>query len=417
MTLELRALGTLEARVDGTPVDLGPPKQRALLAQLLVRANEVVPVARLVDELWPEAPPRSAEHAVAVYLSRLRKALGDPARVQSRSRAYGLRLEPGELDLERFRAGVREARQRLADDPAGAAERLREALSLWRGRACADLGDEPGVRDLVLALEEERLQATELLIEAELGAGRHAKLVPELEGLLAEHPAREPLYRQLMLALYRSGRQADALDVYRRARRRLREELALEPGPELRGLEAAVIRQDPSLALESAEMRARLHLPARATELVGRERDVSELVELVAFGGVRLLTLTGRSGAGKTRLAIAVAEQLAARFRGGVWFIDPAEVRDESLVAAIARVLAVDVEGKRSLEDTVAEHLRDKELLLVLDGVEDRLGAAPALSRLLRAAPSIKLLVTSREPLRLYGEHRYDVAPYHADAS
>jgi DNA-binding SARP family transcriptional activator len=407
---EFLVLGPLEARVEGRSVDLGPRKQRALLAHFLVRGNEAVPVSRLVDELWPEAPPATAAHAVRVYVSSLRKALGDHERITRHGSSYALRLEPGELDLDRFRLGVVEARARLGSEPAAAAERLREALSLWRGRALADLGGEPGVRDLVLELEEERLRAAELRFDAELDAGRHAKLVPELERFLAEHPAREALYGQLMLALYRSGRQADALDVFRRARERLRDELGLEPGPALRSLQAAVLRQDPALAFEAEELRARRHLPVVAEELVGRERDLSELTELVASGGVRLVTLTGPAGAGKTRLAIAAAERLAASFRGGVWFVDLAPADDPALlVPAIAAALGVECETGRPLEDVLLAHLRDEEALLVLDGLEPMVAAAAILSRLLRSAPRIKLLVTSREPLRLYGEHRYDV--------
>lgn len=417
MTLELRVLGPLEARVAGASVELGPPKQRALLAHLLVRANEAVPVARLVDELWPEAPPEQAPHAIAVYVSRLRKVLGDPARLRGGLQAFELRLEPGELDLVRFRAHVAEARALLAEDPAAAAARLRESLSLWRGRALADLGDETAVRDLVLELEEERLQATELRIEAELGEGRHAGLVPELERLLAEHPAREALYRQLMLALYRSGRQADGLEAFRRARRRLGDELGVEPGPALRELEAAILRQDPSLAGDARLLRGRLHLPAPEGELVGRAREISELTELVASSGVRLVTVTGPPGAGKTRLAIAAAERLAAGFRDGVWFVGLEDAAaGASAMEAIADVLGVVAAEGQPVDDALVQHLRDRELLLVLGGFEPVPVAATLPTRLLREAPRAKLLVTSREPLRLYGEHRYEIGPHAAGA-
>lgn len=408
--LDLRVLGRLEAWVDGARVALGPPKQRALLVQLALRANESVPVGRLVDDLWPEAPPSSAREAIQVYVSGLRKALDDRGRVSVGPSSYALRLESGELDLERFRSLVADGTMQLAQDPDAAAVRLREALSLSRGRALADLDGEPGVRDVVLELEEERLQATELLMEAELAIGRHAQLVPELERLLAEHPAREILYEQLMLALYRSGRQTDALDVYRRARTRLNDELGLEPSARLRGLQAAVLRQDPSLTIEPSELRARRHLPAQATALIGREREVSEVAELVASGGVRLVTLTGPKGVGKTRVAVAAAERLATSFRDGIWFVDLGPVHEGSLVVpAIAQSLGVQNEAGRPLEQVLAQHLRDKELLLVLDRCEHVLEAAPVLSSLVRAAPRVKLLATSRERLNLYGEHEYDV--------
>jgi DNA-binding SARP family transcriptional activator len=410
VTLDLRVLGPLEARVGGASVRLGPPKQRALLVHLVLHANEGVSTERLIDELWPEQPPETARHAIQVYVSGLRKAFGDSARIQARSNSYALRLKPGELDLERFRSLVADARPRLDDDPATAARQLRAALSLWRGRALADLDGEPGVRDLVLELEEERLQATELLAEAELAVGRHAELVPELERLLAEHPARETLYGLLMVALYRSARQADALAVYRRARARLRQELGLEPGTKLRELQAAVLRQDASLTIEPSELRARRHLPAQPDALIGRERELAELTQLVASGGVRLVTLTGPEGVGKTHLAIAAAARLAASFGDGVWFVDLSSVREASLVMpAIAQTLRIQ-EGRAPVEHAIAHYLRDKELLIVLDGFERLTEAAPLISPLLRGAFRLKLLVTSRQPLNLYGEHEYHLA-------
>jgi DNA-binding SARP family transcriptional activator len=408
-------LGPLEARIAGEPVDLGPPKQRAVLVHLLLHANRAVSIGRLIDELWPEDPPDTARHAIQVYVSRLRTALGDAARITSRSGAYSLQLAPGELDLERFRSLVEDARAQLGEDPPAAARGLREALSLWRGRALADLDSEQAVRDVVLYLEDERLAATELRIEADLAEGRHADVVPELERLLAEHPAREALYGQLMLALYRSGRQADALDVYRRARTRLKEELGVKPSPRLRALQAAVLRQDASVGFEPPDLAARRHLPVQPNALTGRERELAELVELVASGGVRLVTLTGPASVGKTRLAIAAAERLAASFPDGVWFVDLASARDtEGVVTAIAEALGVRAE-EAALDDALRRHLRERELLLVLDRFDDVRAAAPTLASLARAAPRVKLLVTSREPLNLYGEHRYELSPRGAD--
>jgi DNA-binding SARP family transcriptional activator len=386
-----------------------------VLVHLLLNANRAVSIDRLIDELWPENPPDTARHAIRVYVSGLRKSLGDAARVTARSGGYSLHVAPGELDLERFRSLVEEARAQLGVDPPAAARGLREALALWRGRALADLDSEPAVRDVVLFLEAERLEATELRIEADLAEGRHADVVPELERLLAEHPAREALYGQLMLALYRSGRQADALDLYRRARTRLKTELGMKPSPRLRALQAAVLRQDASVAFESPEVAARRRLPAQRSALTGRERELAELVDLVASGGVRLVTLTGPPGVGKTRLAIAAAERLAASFPDGVWFVDVRSARGaEGVAAAIADALGVRAE-EASLGDALRRHLRDRELLLVLDRFDDVRAAAPALGSLARAAPRVKLLVTSREPLNLYGEHRYELSQRGAD--
>ena len=282
---------------------------------------------------------------------------------------------------------MNEARAELDEDPTAAARRLREALSLWRGRALADLGSEQAVRDIVLDLEQERLDATVLRIEADLAEGRHAALVPELERLLVEHPARETLYRQLMLALYRSGRQADALDVYRRARTSLMNELGLEPSSTLRALQAAVLRQDASVGFEPPDLVARLHLPAQPSPLIGHEREQAELIELVASGGVRLVTITGPESVGRTRLAIAAAERLAPSFPDGVWFVELGSVRGAAALAhAIAHALGL--QGSEApLEDALHQYLRDRELLLVLDSFDHLTEAAPVLSSLARAAP------------------------------
>jgi predicted ATPase/DNA-binding SARP family transcriptional activator len=410
--VDFRLLGPLEALVEGEPVSLGAPKQRALLAQLLLRANEAVPVERLVDALWPEEPPASARHAVQVYVSRLRRALG-PHRVQARSRAYLLRADPEEVDLMRFRRLVAEAREALAgNEPSAAAERARDAVELWRGRPLADLEDEPGVDEVVLELEEERLSAIELRFEAELRAGIGAELVPELGRLVAEYPGREQLHAQLMLALYRAGKQTEALAAYERARHALLNELGLEPSPRLQGLAAAIRRRDPALTPESPELRARLHLPAQPNQFIGRERELAELVERVTVRSHRLVTLTGAGGIGKTRLALAAAEQLIGHFEDGVWFADLSALADPALVVpAVAQVFRVVESPDRSVDAALQGHLAEKQVLLVVDNFEHVVAAAPALSSLLRAAPRLTVLVTSRSPLGLEVEHEYAVSP------
>jgi predicted ATPase/DNA-binding SARP family transcriptional activator len=410
--VDFRLLGHLEALVEGEPAALGAPKQRALLAQLLLRANEAVPVELLVDALWPEEPPASARHAVQVYVSRLRQVLGQE-RIEARSRAYLLRAGPEELDLARFRRLVAEAREALAgEDASGAAERLREALALWRDRALADLDGEPGVGDLLLELEEERLAAIELRFESELAAGRHGELVPELERLVGEYPARERLHGQLMLALHRAGRRAEALEAYERARRALLNELGLDPSLSLKERAAAIRRRDPALTPVPAELRARLHVPAQPNEFIGRERELEELAELLADGGLRLVTLTGTGGIGKTRLALAAAARLAAEFEDGVWFVDLAPVADPALVVpAVAQELSVMESTDQPLEAALEAHLADKQTLLLVDNFEQVSEAAPALSRLLDGASGLTILVTSRSPLRMPGEHEYAVPP------
>jgi DNA-binding SARP family transcriptional activator len=241
--MEFGLLGPLEALKDGQPIGLGGGKQRTLLAVLLLHANQAVSSDRLIDELWGESPPATAAKIVQVYVSRLRKELGD-ARLVTRAPGYLLRAQPHELDLGRFERLVAEARRA---DALTAAEKLREALALWRGPPLADLAYEPFARPELVRLDELRWAALELRIDADLACGRAAELVSELEGLIAAHPLRERLRAQLMLALYRSSRQAEALDAYRRARRELADGLGLEPSEELRRLEQAILRQDPEL--------------------------------------------------------------------------------------------------------------------------------------------------------------------------
>jgi YVTN family beta-propeller protein len=245
-TIEFRLLGPLEARIEGRRLQPGSPKQRALLALLLLHANESVSRDRLIDELWGEQAPATVNSAFHVYLSRLRKQLGE--RLVREADGYRLEVEPDRVDADRLERLAREGREALAaDDPQRAAELLREALALWRGPPLSGLS-EPFALAAAGRLEEVRVAACEDRIDAELALGEGRSLVPELESLVAEHPYRERLRRQLMLALYRSGRQADALQAYQRARRTLGDDLGLEPGPELRELEQAILRQDPQLA-------------------------------------------------------------------------------------------------------------------------------------------------------------------------
>jgi len=245
--LEFRLLGPVEAVADGRPVSLPAEKPRALLAVLLLSRNRVVSVDRLIDELWGDEPPETATKALQVYVSQLRKAIGAD-RVLTRSPGYSLRVDDGELDLDRFEQLVREGREQLgAGEPKTAARLLEEALGLWRGPALAEFRSQAFAEEAGARLEESRLAAVEERIEADLALGRHARLVSELEELVARHPLRERLRAQLMLALYQSGRQTEALELYRRTRETLVDELGIEPSPELQELERAILRHDPSL--------------------------------------------------------------------------------------------------------------------------------------------------------------------------
>src|SRR5215212_8219185 len=246
--MEFSILGPLEVRGERGAVALGGSKPRAVLAVLLLHPNEPVSADRLALALWGEDAPAGAAKTVQVHVSRLRKALGDPGLVETTPAGYRLRVRRDELDVERFERGVDAGRRALAaGQPEEAAARLRDALALWRGPALADLAFEPFAQAEIERLEEERLTALESRAEADLAAGRHVALVSELRQLVAEHPTREQLVARLMVALYRSGRQTEALDAYREAREALVEHAGVEPGPDLQRLQRAVLEQDPAL--------------------------------------------------------------------------------------------------------------------------------------------------------------------------
>jgi DNA-binding SARP family transcriptional activator/streptogramin lyase len=282
---------------------LGGSKQRALLGLLLLHANRVVSRDRLIDELWDGSPPETASTALQVYVSQLRKALGRDA-IVTQAPGYMVNVEPGTLDSERFEQLVQEAH---ASDPDVAAERLREALALWRGPPLADL-DDSIARPERAELEDRRAATHEQRIDADLELGRHGEVVSELEALVREDPLRERRRAQLMLALYRSGRQADALDTYRSGRKLLADELGLEPGDELRRLEKAILEQDPAIAAPVPRKRRELTLEERGRRVVNRSRLAVAVGALLLAGAVTgvVLALTGGSEA-VTVLANSVA--------------------------------------------------------------------------------------------------------------
>ena len=250
--MRFRVLGPLEVTGEDGPITLGGPRQRAVLAHLLVRANQVVPADALIDQVWGEEPPNTARGTLQAYVSNLRKALG-PDRIEGRSPGYLLRAEPDEVDATRFELLLREGRG--ANGQPGRAEILREALGLWRGPAFADLAAEPGLAGEIARLDELRTQAMEARLAADLDDGRHGEVIGELESLTRQMPLRERLWGSLVLALYRSGRQADALAAYQRARDVLAEELGVDPSPDLQRLHERILRQDPDLELKGEALR------------------------------------------------------------------------------------------------------------------------------------------------------------------
>ena len=265
--MEFNILGPLEVRGTDGSIPLGGAKPRAVLAVLLLNPNEPVSAERLALALWGEDAPTGSVKTVQVHVSRLRKSLGDGDAVTRTAAGYRLRVRPGERDVERFDELVARGRRELAAGrPEAAAELLREALGLWRGAPLGDLADEPFASGEMRGLEEARIAALECRVEADVAAGRHAEVIGELRGLVAEHPTHEGFAAQLMLALYRCGRQAEALDAYQDARERLVGELGVEPGPELRDLQEAILRQDPRLTPQPAELPDELAAAARPAD-------------------------------------------------------------------------------------------------------------------------------------------------------
>jgi predicted ATPase/DNA-binding SARP family transcriptional activator len=401
-------LGRLEVDADG--VDLTPARvqQRALLALLLLRAGEVVASHDLIEGVWGPRPPDTAQKALHGHISALRKRLG-AERIETRAPGYRLRLAGGdEVDARRFEHIVAAAR---ADGPSARSKKLREALELFRGEPLSDFRYEEFAAAEVLRLEELRLTVVEEQIDAELELGRHAEVVPQLERLVVDYPLRERMRAQLMLALYRAGRQADALDVFQETRMRLVEELGIEPGPALQRLERQILNHDPELAAPRP-LSARANLPPQPTPLIGREREIEELTDLLRRPDVRLVTLTGTGGTGKTRLAIQSAARLTDGFSDGVVFVGLAPLQDPGLVlSTTAQALGVGAMSGETLAEDLARALRNRELLLVLDNFEHLLVAAPSVADLAAGAAGVKLLVTSRAPLRLAAEHVYPVSP------
>ncbi len=405
---EFRILGPVEVVREGRPLALGGRRQRALLALLLLDPGRPVPTRRLIDELWHGTPPPGADTTLRAYVSRLRAALPGDA-VVARAGGYAIEVESDRLDARRFEQELRRGRDLLRGGAAGlAAEALRSALALWRGAALIDVADGGSLDLEARRLDELRLSCIEERMDAELALGAHAELVSELERLVAEEPLRERFWRQLIVALYRSERQADALDAYRRAQSLLSKELGLEPSEELRALERAVLRHE---VPQSPPAEARHNLPAPLTSFVGREQELAEIAHELRKG--RLVTLTGTGGAGKTRLALEVAHEQARAWRDGVWFVDLASVTDPALVSsAVVDATGASERPDRALLDVLTEHLRHSETLLVLDNCEHLLDpCAELVYTVLRACASVRVLATSRAPLELDGEHEYPVHP------
>ncbi len=407
--IEIRLLGRIEARRDGVLLAIGGRRQQALLAHLALAAGRVVTADRLIEELWAGEPPDGAQATIRSYVSRLRTILGDEAPISGRAGGYAIELLPDAVDAGRFARLAGEGREALARGaPRLASERLRAGLALWQGPALAGIAEDGELRVAAERLEGLRLAAREDRLEAELAIGEAAGLVDELEGLVVDHPYRERLWRHLMLALYRAGRQADALATYRRAWERLRDDLGLEPGDELRGLEAAIVRQEVPPATPSE---AHENLPHATTTFVGRDAELTAIERHLA--AARLVTLTGIGGVGKTRLALEASRRTAAVWTDGPWFVDLSVLAEPELVPReVAGALGIVEQSDESVVDRLAAHFRPVDSLLVLDNCEHvRAACADLAQRLLAAAPGLRILTTSREPLGVAGEVDVAVQP------
>jgi predicted ATPase/DNA-binding SARP family transcriptional activator len=396
---------------DGREVSVPESKVRLLLADLLVHEGQPVSVDRLVDDLWGDRLPGNPLNTLQTKVSQLRKVLegAEPGGGKLVTYQRGGYAMPVDLDVTRFRELITQAR--AVDDVRTRSGLLGDAVALWRGPALAEVADEPFAAPLTARLEEERLAAQEDWAEARLELGDHDALTAELGELVAIHPLRERLRALQMRALYRAGRQNEALASYQELRRRLADELGLTPGPDIAAVQQAILEQDRALAIPSAP---RTNLPEPLTELVGRDDAVQAVVSLL--NTARLVTLTGPGGVGKTRLAVQTARQLT-----DAWLIELSGLDrhgsvtqrrpDELIVDVIAATLSIrDARGCDA--NRLAEYLRDKNIALVLDNCEVAIEPVAALAgRLLEAAPGLRILATSQLPLGVTGEVVWNVPP------
>jgi predicted ATPase/DNA-binding SARP family transcriptional activator len=414
--VEFRILGPLEAIEGGRGVPLRGTKRRSLLALLLLRADRIVSTDTLVEELWGAQVPATARSALRVHIGSLRKAIGEH-RLQTRHPGYRICIQADWFDVDCFRFLVRQGR--LASDAGQWSETARAlgaALSLCRGPALTDFAHEDFAQAAMAELEEERVAALEMRLDADLALGRHREIVGELEALVAAYPFRERFRSQLMLAFYRSGRQGEALTSYIEGRRRLVDELGIEPSIEVQQLQRAILRHEPIPRVpaqrQAAQIEVKTNLPVSPTKLIGRERELAATHDRFLHPDVRLLTLTGPGGTGKTRLALKLAETLSDEFRDGVFVVDLSSLRDPAgLAALVARTLGITESVAGPVTDGLKRWLRDKCLLLLLDNFEHLLGSAALVGELLAAAPQLKVLATSRAPLHISAEHEHPVPP------
>jgi DNA-binding SARP family transcriptional activator/tetratricopeptide (TPR) repeat protein len=409
--VEFGLLGPLRVTSHGRAVGIRAGGQRTLLAVLLLRANRPVPAEDLIDRLWERMPPPKAKAALHAQVARLRQALGQPDLIRTESGGYRIRVAADELDLTRFDDLSRRAGE--STDPAEQADLLRAALALWRGPALVDVVCESLHREVVPALSESHSQALQRRIDADLRLGRHAEVIAELRTLTVEQPLRERFWAQLMVALYRSGQQGEALAAYRTVRRILVDVLGVEPGAELRRLERGVLSGDPQWgqpepaapAAATAAWTPQHQLPREVTGMVGRDDLVHDLVgRLTAVGGVPVVAIHGSAGVGKSTLALRVAHLVTAEFPDGQWFVRldgadrggraPVDILGELLLAAGMPEPMIP-RGQSARASTLRARLAGRRVLLLLDDA-----AGPEqVEDLMPGTQGSAVLITSRREL------------------
>jgi predicted ATPase/DNA-binding SARP family transcriptional activator len=411
--LEIRVLGPFEVLVGDTLADVGGAKRQGLLAMLALGRGRVVAVDALIDGLWGAELPSAPRNALHHHVARLRAALGEVAILGS---ADGYALADARIDAVDFEKLLAATRAALRDgDVSAAADFVAAATALWRGPALQGLTGTAWFDAEARRLASLHVDALEEHFEVALALGEHRELVPELRSALADNPFRERLWGQLMLALYRSGRQADALEIFQEARRVLSDELGLEPGPELRRLQESILAQDAAIAAFPSGRRRRGNLPAPASSFVGRDDELAQVAALLQEH--RLVTLTGPPGVGKSRLAVEVARAKQSEFPDGIWVVDFGRAGGEEGDALRLLADVLEVRGADPLAG-VASRLRHAGGLVVLDACEHVLAeAAHIATTLLAESARLRVVATSREPLHLPGEARVAVAPLSLTAS
>jgi len=410
---------------EGQALALRGPKLCALLAVLLLNRNQDVASDRLIELLWGEQTPRSASKTLQVNVSRLRHALDvdrdDLApRLITTHQGYRLRVASGECDVERFEQLISEADELVGDERwEAAADRLQQSLELWRGDPLSDFAYESFAQSEIARLSELHIGALEQRVAVELSLGHETAVIGELERLIREHPYHERLHGQLMLALYRVGRQADALAVFRHARALLAGELGIEPSAELAQLHTAILAQDRSLDPTRGEMTEPQHptnLPAPARPLIGRRHEQAEVLSRLRGAAGSVITLTGIGGIGKTRLATAVAAGMLDECAGGVFLVRLAGIAEpRSILPMIAEVIGLTGGTHEPLDTLLPNRLGALPTLLILDNLEQLTAAAPTIGELAARASQLRILVTSQVPLRIGSEVVIQLGPLHRD--